>query len=122
MSKCILDLDTLEPERDTVRVEGREYEVLTYEDFSLRENARLRKIGNIVLEKMIDPESLETDEDEAQFEEQLDGFLAMVVKGIPEEKVKALPYPKKAALLSAFWKAVANRRTRDATAETGETQ
>ena len=38
------------------------------------------------------------------------------------QKVKTLPYPKKAALLSAFWKAVANRRTRDATAETGETQ
>ena len=120
MSKCILDLDALDPERETVKLDGKEYEIYTYEDFSLKENARLRKVGTKILDGLIDPDSIA---DETEYEEQLASFLSIVVPGVSVETIKAMPYTKKSALLTAFWKAAANRRTRDTAAqETGETQ
>lgn len=116
MSKCILDLDALDPERETVKLDGKEYEIYTYEDFSLKENARLTKI----LGGLIEPDSIA---DETEYEERLASFLSIVVPGVSVETIKAMPYAKKSALLTAFWKAAVNRRTRDTAAqETGETQ
>lgn len=120
MSKCILDLDALDPVRETIKLDGKEYELYTYEDFSLKENARLRKAGTKILDGMMAPEEIENEE---QYEAELDDFLCIVVPGLSKEKMKALSYQKKAALLTAFWKAAANRRTREAAAqEIGETQ
>lgn len=120
MSKCILDLDALDPERETVKLDGKEYEIYSFEDFSLKENARLRKVGATILDGQIAPDSVA---DEAEYEKQLDSFLSIVVPGVSVETMKAMSYAKKLALLTAFWIAAANRRTRDTAAqETGETQ
>jgi len=117
-------MDSLEPERDTVKIGGKEYELLSYEDFSIKENAKLRKTGTAIITAMEKLEELD-EEGQIQFEESINEFLCKVVSGVPKEIVGAMNYRKRTALLMAFWRAVADRRTRETAAmkkPTGETQ
>lgn len=115
MGKCVLTLDELEPDRDTIGIKGVEYQLLSYDDFGLRENAAIRKLGRSVLDNM----QKIADLDEAQlgkFETELDSLICKILKDIPADIVAGLVFKHKAAILTAFWQAVVTRRDRETAA------
>jgi len=108
MGNMVLRIDDVEPDRDTIEISGKSYELLGYEDFGLIDNARLRKNGQLILGDMgkldeLDEAGLRT------FEDRIESMICRVLNGLEPEVAKALPYKHKAAILTAFWQAVVKR-------------
>ena len=108
MGKLVLSIDDIAPDRDTVEIHGKSYELMQMDDFSLSKNAEVRRQGDKVLKAMQDlgamtPEALQ------DFEETLNGLIGNIIREIPADIVAALPYKHRASLLVAFWQAVATQ-------------
>jgi hypothetical protein len=114
-NKPLLDLDTLEPSRPTVRIrtktsrKGKLYEIVGLDELSLREKARLARLQVRIdeLRPAVAPLLLGQDDavDEdalAGFEEAVDGFLGLVYRGLEERVISAMRFGQKEALLGAF--------------------
>jgi hypothetical protein len=117
MGKQILVIDDIAPDRDIVTIRGVNYELLTYDDFGLADNATLQRLGRRVVAAMSHIAEIKEKEIPA-FEADLDAMIGKILKDIPEDVAKGLNYRQKAAVLTAFWKAVveASKKT-SATAE-----
>lgn len=98
-------LDDLEPDRDIITIKGVNYELMTYDDFGLADNASLQRLGRRIVADMNRVAEMKEKEIPA-FEADIDAMIGKVIKGIPVEVVKGLNYRQKAAILTAFWVAV----------------
>lgn len=114
MGKLVLTIEDIAPDRDTVEIHGKSYELMQMDDFSLSKNAEVRRQGDMVLKAMQNLGTMDAEELHA-FEDTLNGLIGNILRDIPKEVVEALPYKHRAALLVAFWQAVA--RAGKATAE-----
>lgn len=108
MSEIILKLEDVAPEL-FVEIKGEKYPILTYDDFSLKDNIKLRRLAKMVQETSgsLNAESTEKDAEEA--ESALNEFVKMVLPAIPDELLARLPYGQKSKILLSFYKAVTKR-------------
>jgi hypothetical protein len=111
-AKPVLDLDTLAPERPTVKIRtkenrrGKHYEIADLEDLSLQDRAELGRLQRTVhdLEPHVE-RAFNTDADDeviGQFEDVIDRFLALAIRDLPQDVIAALKLGQKEALLQAF--------------------
>ncbi len=100
MKKPVLELSTL-VEHATVAIDGHEYELLTVDDFGLRDYARLLQLQETV-ETSRASASLESEERAASIAGALNNFVAMVMPGLPVEVLGKLRDVQKVAIMKAF--------------------
>lgn len=108
----VLDIDTLAPERPTVRIRtrrnrrGKLYEIASLDDLSLADRAELGRLQRKVqeLEPYVNRAFNTEGDDEVidQFEDVIDRFLALAILGLPGNVIAALRLGQKEDLLQAF--------------------
>ena len=111
MSKQILTLDTLEPDRDFIAINKSRYFLRGDDELSLMEIAKIRRAAKVISEKGISLES--TEEDMAQVEGFVNQVLDMVVLALPVEVRDELSILQKGQVIQVFMNA-ASRRTGEA--------
>lgn len=103
MSKSLLDLSTLQPERPTITVDGESYELAVPDDFGLAEQAkltRLQKAINAVRGKDGDL----TDEDVAGMIGALDQLVMMLLPALPADVLGKLRDLQKVEIVQLFFR------------------
>lgn len=113
MPSPLLTLETLEPDRPTIRIDGAEYELALPDDFGLIESARLARLMRQATEAQKAAEDLPADaslEGEALdgLERVLDGTLAMILRA-PADVLARLNSSQKVAVIAAFGPAMEDR-------------
>lgn len=92
MGDNVLTLETLEPVRDVVTIDGIGYELLMPEDFGIREQIKLghliKRIG--ALEDVDEP----SDADLVTIQVLYDDALRLIVRGLPAEYLGTVKVPK----------------------------
>lgn len=89
----ILTLDTMEPTRDVVTIDGIGYELNTPEDFGISEQVRLSGLIRrfTALESKDDP----SDADLVAIQQLYDDAVRIIVRGLPGEYLGSTKVPKK---------------------------
>lgn len=115
MTKPLLTLETLEPDRPFIEIDGETYELAVPEDFGLIESARFAKLVRQARDAEKSTADM-TDQDEAvdaaidALEQLADSAAAMVLRA-PDEVRARLNSSQKLQVVSAFSQAT-TRRTR----------
>lgn len=109
----ILTLETIAPLRPTIRIDGLDYRLPLYEDFSLWQHARLSKLTGRAGE--LDALALADGQDDATLEQwaELDRLslelygeiVAVLLPDVPAPTRAALTLPQRQALVAAFFTA-----------------
>lgn len=107
----ILTLETIAPARPTIRIDGLDYRLPLYEDFSLWQHARLAKLAARAGE--LDALALADDQDEATLDQwaELDRLshelygemVAVLLPDVPAPTRQALTLPQRQAIVRAFF-------------------
>lgn len=108
MSQRVLDLQTLDPERPVIAIDGQTYELQLPDDFGLVELARIQRLQATVAEIMSRTDDL-TEDDAAGLEQALDAFTALVLPGVPLDVRARLRDSQRLAIIGAFREAAAAR-------------
>lgn len=112
----LLDIDTLEPERQTVRIrtsqnrEGKFYEIQTLDDLSLMDRARMGRLQKTMSEltPVVDQfkaGEIPDDTSIRRFEDVIDEFLGLAFRGLEPEIIACMKLGQKEALIGAFTQA-----------------
>lgn len=112
----VLDIDTLEPERPTVRIrtssnrEGKFYEIQTLDDLSLMDRARMGRLQKIMaeLQPVVDQfraGEIPGDNEIRRFEDVIDEFLGLAFRGLEADIIACMKLGQKEALIGAFTQA-----------------
>ena len=102
MSRMLVSLKTIEPERDFIDIDGESFFVRTHEELNIISIAHLRKLSGEVL--AIQEESPVTEEGVAKIALFSDQVLDIIVIGLPEETKKRLSNDQKLQVIHAFIK------------------
>ena len=108
MSKNILTLDTLEPDRDFIVVNKTPYYLRNDEELSLTQIARLNRLSKTVLDGGLTVET--TDEEILAIEGYANEILGMIVIGLPDAIRDLLTVQMKFSIVRAFTTAASARR------------
>jgi len=108
MGKLLVTMDTLEPDRDYIEIDGANYFMRAPEELSLTENARLRKLSKGVLAG-INGEDIDVG-DLAQIGSYSDDVMGMVVLALPDAVRDKLRPEQKLAIIRAFTSGVSERK------------
>jgi hypothetical protein len=108
MGRELLTLDTLEPDRDFVAINGKPYYLRNDEELSLVEIARVRRLSKSVMEKgsLLDLEDAEL----AQVDEYANQILEVIILGLEPELLGKLSTSQKFMISRAFMTASSKRR------------
>lgn len=112
----LLDIDTLEPERKTVRIrtpenrEGKFYEIQTLDDLSLMDRARMGRLQKTMSDltpvvEQFKRGEIPDDTSIRRFEEVIDEFLELAFRRLEPEIIARLKLTQKEALIGAFTQA-----------------
>jgi hypothetical protein len=115
MSKQILTIDTLEPDRDFIAINKDRFYLRTDDELSLTQIARLRRMSKTVLDSGISADS--TEEEMVEVEKYADECLAIIVLDLPPATLGLLTTVQKFAIVRAFTTAAAQRRAKTAAEE-----
>ena len=102
----ILTLDLLDPERPSVQIEGKMYEMRIVSDFGIRDVAKMKKISRKVT--VTDEEISNTESDEEADNkivgmiDSIDEFVRMVLPSLPEETLVKLKDSHKIGIMQFF--------------------
>jgi hypothetical protein len=114
MGKSLLTLDTLEPDRDFISVDGKAYYMRGDDELSLTQFARIRRLSSEVAASGIADEASE--EDMTKVENYINSILDVIILGmLPDVRDKLTP-KQKFQVVEAFTTAASSRRA-EATAE-----
>lgn len=118
MGKMVLEIKDIAPDRDTIEINGKSYELMQMGDFSLRQSADVRRLGDGVLAGIGEMSKL-TPEKAGQLEDLLNSLIMLILKGIGPEAVEKLSFKNKNAIIMVFWKAaIEQNREKAAEAQT----
>lgn len=106
MGNVVLKFDDIEPDRELVEIGGKQYELLTMDDFSLIEGSKLRKQMRV----MAAANDEMTAEQVEEYKATVDSIVGKVLVGIDAEVVKGMKIRHKEALLTHFFNAVVAQR------------
>ena len=111
MGEILYSIEEFAPDRDKVSVFGKEYEILSYDDFGLKENAEIQREGKKITEAM--PKLLNLDEKQlTELDQRLDRFIGKIIKDLPQGEITKLTYNQKGGLLNAFLKSAEGRKAK----------
>jgi hypothetical protein len=105
MGKTVLTLDTIDPDRDCIEIDGKKYELRNEEELSIKESARLRKLGQYA---SIGKDA--TEEQLLEIESSVDAIIRIIVADIPQDVLDKLNWKHKFSILSAFMTVASSRR------------
>ena len=111
MSKNLLDISTLEPDRPTVTIDGVAYEMAVPEDFGLAQQARLGRLHRRISSVHLDADSL-SEADISATETALDELVSLILPTLPAEIRAQLRDVHKRGILQAFTLATEGWRPR----------
>jgi hypothetical protein len=102
MADPILDLSTILPDRDSVRIDGHPYEIARQDDLSLEQRRDVNKTWSRLLE--IEQKEEFTPTDETEYSDLVQKLTNLVLIDCPRHIVKKLP--------RSFWVFSVSRRIR----------
>jgi hypothetical protein len=108
--KALLELTTDAPERATIKVDGKEYQLRAREDLGLKEDAEFRR----TMKEFGDGGP---DTDWPKMARLLDGLVRTAVLDIPDEVLAKLKDVQKVRIVEAFTKEVVSSRQAASAAE-----
>jgi hypothetical protein len=108
MGKNVLTLDTMEPDRDFIEIDGKPYSLRGDGELSLTELARIRRASKKVVEKGLSIDSSE--EEMAEVEGFSNQMLDIILVGLPPEVRDKLTATQKLQIMQAFTTAASLRR------------
>jgi hypothetical protein len=108
MGKNVLTLDTLEPDRDFIEIDGKHYSLRGDGELSLVELGRMRRMSKKVMEREIDIDS--TEEEMAEIEGFANHMLAIILVDLPPEVRDKLSSTQKIRIVSAFTTVASSKR------------
>ena len=100
MGKNVLTLDTMEPDRDFIEIDGKSYSLRGDGELSLTELARIRRASKKVVEKGLDIDS--TEEEMGEVEGFSNQMLAIILIDLPSEVRDKLTATQKLQVVQAF--------------------
>jgi hypothetical protein len=109
MGTKVLTLDTMEPDRDFIAVNGKPYYLRGDEELSLRQIGRIRRSTRVMAEKIGQLDTA-TDEEIAEIEKLVDEMLGLIVIELPAELLGKLNVTQKYQIVSAFTTAASRKR------------
>jgi hypothetical protein len=101
VSKAILTIDTIEPERPVVIIDGNSYELAVASDFGLAEQARLSRLQKRVKASM-DGANDPSDDDIATLQAALRELTVMLLPTLPVSVLEKLKDHHKMSILRSF--------------------
>jgi hypothetical protein len=107
MGKSVLSLDTLEPDRDFIDIDGKPFYLRSDDELSLAEVAKIRRLAKKVNDGMAETA---TDEQLMQVEGYADSVLDILVVDLPAEMKGKLKSNQKFQIVTAFTTAASSRR------------
>ena len=114
MGKSVLSLDSLEPDRDFITINGNPYSLRGDDELSLTQVARIRRLSKEIAEKGISDEA--TEEEMTKVEGYVNSILDTIVIDLKADVRDKLHPDQKFAIVTAFTTAASLRRA-EATAE-----
>ena len=118
MGKSLLTLDTLEPDRDFININETAYFLRGYDELSLTQVARIRRLSSEVAAANIPEDS--TEDDMMKIENYVNSILDTIVIGMLPDIRDKLRSDQKFQIVRAFTTAASLRRA-EATAESQPT-
>jgi hypothetical protein len=117
MGKELLTLDAMEPDRDFITINGKQYDLREQDELSLSELARIRRESRTVVDAGSAAEMSE--EDAKKFETFLDDIVKTVVIGLEASVIDKLRSAQKIQIVSAFMAVAAQKRAGAVTGKEG---
>ena len=108
MGKSLLTLDSMEPDRDFITINGDPYQLRGDDELSLTQVARIRRLSKEVAEKGISEEA--TEDDMTKVETYINSILDTIVIGLLADVRDKLKPDQKFAIVTAFTTAASSRR------------
>lgn len=112
MGNKILTIDTLEPDRDFIAIDGKPYYLRSDEELSLTEIARLRRLSKDIKAKGLEFDAPGAEVDLEGIESYIDQILDMVLIGLEPALRGKLNTVQKFMVARAFLTASSARRAR----------
>jgi hypothetical protein len=100
-TRHLLDLSTLEPERQTIRIDGEVYELALPGDFGLAGQARIARLQRLTSGLVAVDDDM-TDDQVDVMVGAVDALVTMIVRGLGAETLAKLRDHQKLAIIQAF--------------------
>jgi len=122
MGKSVLTLETIEPDRDFITIDGKEYSLRNADELSLADLSMIRRLANELVEKGKGLNIDSSPADIARIESATNETLAIIVLSLPDEVRDKLRQSQKTSIVEAFTAVASKKRAAKATEEEKESQ
>ena len=118
MGKSVLTLDTIEPDRDFITIDGKPYSLRIVDELGAAGLSKLKRLSSEVAEKR----SSLVEEDAGRVETAANDVLAIIVVDLPDDIRDKLRLSQKTAIVEAFTAVASRKRAEKATEQERESQ